>query len=199
MLLGGKLRNSQTGISYDKTLPNSGVKRRAMFARAIMTHDVVSVKSDTTVREVARLLINKSISAVPVVDNNGRAIGMVSESDIASVSELDRGERSQWWLAQLAEGEPLNEMFLAAINGGDRGINGLMAQPVVSVYENATVDEIARTMENHKIKRVVVTTENGAMSGIVTRADIIRAVASGHEAARRAPALLQNGRAVALD
>jgi CBS domain-containing protein len=170
-----------------------------MFASDIMTHDVVSVKSDATVREVARLLINKSISAVPVVDNSGRAIGLVSEGDIASVSELDRGERSQWWLAQLAEGEPLNEMFLAAVNGGDRGINGLMAQPVVSVCENATVDEIARTMENHKIKRVVVTTETGAMSGIVTRADIIRAVASGHEAARRAPALAQNGRAVALD
>jgi predicted transcriptional regulator len=170
-----------------------------MFASDIMSHNVVSVKSDATVREVARLLINKSISAVPVVDNSGRAIGMVSEGDIASVSELDRGERSQWWLAQLAEGEPLNEMFLAAVNGGDRGINGLMAQPVVSVCENATVDEIARTMENHKIKRVVVTTESGAMSGIITRADIIRAIASGQEAARRAPALAQNGRAVALD
>jgi signal-transduction protein with cAMP-binding, CBS, and nucleotidyltransferase domain len=124
----------------------------------------------------------------------------VSEGDIASVSELDRGERSQWWLAQLAEGEPLNEMFLAAVNGGDRGINELMTQPVFSVCEDVTVDEIARTMENHKIKRVVVTTETGVMSGIVTRADIIRAVASGHEAARRATALLaQNGRAVSLD
>jgi predicted transcriptional regulator len=170
-----------------------------MFASDIMTHDVVAVKCHATVREVARLLIDKSISAVPVVDDSGRAIGMVSEGDIASVSELDRGERSQWWLAQLAEGEPLNEMFLAAVNGGDRGINGLMAQPIVSVGENATVDEIARTMENHKIKRVVVTTETGVMSGIVTRADIIRAIASGHEAARRAPALAQNGRAVSLD
>jgi CBS domain-containing protein len=170
-----------------------------MFASDIMTHDVVSVKSDATVREVARLLINKSISAVPVVDNSGRAIGVVSEGDIANVSELDRGERAQWWLAQLAEGEPLNEIFLAAVNGGDRRISGLMTQPVVSVCENATVDEIARAMESHNIKRVVVTTETGEMSGIVTRADIIRAVAAGHEAARRAPALAQNGRAVALD
>jgi CBS domain-containing protein len=170
-----------------------------MLASDIMTHDVVAVKSDATVREVARLLIDKSISAVPVIDDSGRAIGMVSEGDIASVSELNRGERSQWWLAQLAEGESLNEMFLAAVNGGDRRIIGLMAQPIVSVCENATVDEIARAMENHKIKRVVVTTETGAMSGLVTRADIIRAVASGHEAARRAPDLAQNGRAIALD
>lgn len=164
-----------------------------------MTHDVVSVKSDATVRDVARLLIDKSISAVPVVDDEGRPIGMVSEGDLACANEMRRKERSQWWLAQLAEGEPLNENFLAAIDAGNCCVDRLMVQPVVTAPAEVTVEEIARVMEKHKIKRVVITAGNGATAGIVTRADIIRAVAAEHDAASLAAALSQGGRAMALD
>jgi len=170
-----------------------------MFAKDIMTHEVLSVKSDATVRDVARLLIDKAISAVPVVDDDGRPIGMVSEGDLACGSEMRRRERSQWWLAQLAEGEPLSENFLATIDAGNCCVDKLMVQPVVTVPAEATVEEIARVMEKHKIKRVIVTAENGAMAGIITRADIIRAVAAEHDAVRLAAALSQRGRTMALD
>lgn len=170
-----------------------------MFARDIMTHDVVSVKSDATVRDVARLLIDKAISAVPVVDDDGRPIGMVSEGDLACGNEMRRKERSQWWLAQLAEGEPLSENFLAAIDAGNYCVDKLMVQPVVTAPEEATVEEIAQVMEKHKIKRVIVTAENGEMAGIVTRVDIVRAVAAGQDAARLSAGLWQCGRAMAVD
>jgi CBS domain-containing protein len=170
-----------------------------MFARDIMTHDVVSVKSDATVRDVARLLIDKAISAVPVVDDDGRPIGMVSEGDLACGNEMRRRERSQWWLAQLAEGEPLSENFLVAIDAGNCSVDKLMVQPVVTAPAEATVEEIARVMEKHKIKRVIVTAENGEMAGIVTRADIVRAVAAGQDPARLSAALWQRGRTMALD
>ncbi len=170
-----------------------------MFAKDIMTHDVVSVKSDATVRDVARLLIDRSISAVPVVDDDGRPIGMVSEGDLACGSEMRRKERSQWWLAQLAEGEPLNENFLAAIDAGNCRVDRLMVKPVVTAPAEATIEEIARVMETHKIKRVIVTDESGVLAGIVTRADIVRAVAAEYDATRLAAALWQEGRAIALD
>jgi CBS domain-containing protein len=164
-----------------------------------MTHDVFSVKSDATVRDVARLLIDKAISAVPVVDDDGRPIGMVSEGDLACGNEMRRKERSQWWLAQLAEGEPLSENFLAAIDAGNCCVDKLMVQPVVTVAEEATVEEIAQVMERHKIKRVIVSAGNGEMAGLVTRADIVRAVAAGQDAARLSASLWQCGRAMALD
>jgi CBS domain-containing protein len=170
-----------------------------MFARDIMTHDVVSVKSDATVRDVARLLIDKAISAVPVIDDDGRPIGMVSEGDLACGKEMRRRERSQWWLAQLAEGEPLSDNFLAVIDAGNCRVDELMSQPVVTAKAEATVEEIAQAMDKHGIKRVIVTAENGEMAGIVTRADIVRAVAAGQDAARLAAALWRRGRTMALD
>lgn len=170
-----------------------------MFAKDIMTHDVVSVKWDATMRDVAHLLIEKAISALPVVDESNRPIGVVSEGDLACASEMRRKERSQWWLAQLAEGEPLNESFLAAIDAGNCCVGKLMAQPVITAPEAATLEEIAQVMEKHKIKRVVITGENGAIAGIVTRADIVRAVAAQQDAARVTVALSERGRAMALE
>jgi CBS domain-containing protein len=112
---------------------------------------------------------------------------------------MRRRERSQWWLAQLAEGEPLSENFLVAIDSGNCSVDKLMVQPVVTAPAEATVEEIARVMEKHKIKRVIVTAENGEMAGIVTRADIVRAVAAGQDPARLSAALWQRGRTMALD
>lgn len=166
-----------------------------MLARDIMSKEVEWVKKSATVRDVARLLLKKSISAVPVLDEDGRPIGMVSEGDIAAESELRRNERAQWWLAQLAEGEPMDPKFLATIQLSNRDVGGIMRSPVISVGEDAEVEEIAQLMEKKKIKRVIILRAE-KMVGIVTRADIVRAVAAKCEIKAQ---VTEQGRVLASD
>lgn len=170
-------------------------RNTTMLARDLMSKDVMCVKKSASVRDVARLLLKKAISAVPVIDEDGQPIGMISEGDIAAASELHRNERAQWWIAQLAEGEPLDPKFLATIQLNNRDIGGIMSSPVISVDENAEVEAIAQLMEQRKIKRVVVL-RAGKIVGIVTRADIVRAVASRRE---MQPQVTEQGRVLASD
>jgi CBS domain-containing protein len=202
-----RIRGACTASSPPHTRRFSGVSEAClgnsaqgtiMLAKDIMTKDVVFVKSDARLRDVARLLIKKSISAVPVIDDDNQPIGMVSEGDLAAVSELHRNQRAQWWLAQLAEGEPLDQRFLSNIHGNNRSVREIMASPVISVADTAETEEIARTMETHKIKRVVVL-HFGKMVGIVSRADIVRAVASEGDARGLQAQITEKGRVLAAD
>lgn len=151
-----------------------------MLAKDIMTSDVAFVMIDAHISDVARLLIQKGISAVPVVDADHRPIGMISEGDLICSDELDRDARRQWWLAQLAEGQPLDPEFLATVQANCRTVVEVMTAPVVSVAESADLAEIAQLIERHKIKRVPVV-RDGRMIGLVSRADIVRAVAAERE------------------
>jgi len=84
-----------------------------MNARDVMSEPVVTVHPDTPTREIARLLLDKHISAVPVVDNDGAAVGMVSEGDLIRPERAERRARLQSWLEILAEGEPIAPELLA--------------------------------------------------------------------------------------
>jgi CBS domain-containing protein len=147
-----------------------------MKAREIMTRDVVAARPETPTREVAQLLVDNGISAVPVVDDRGAPIGMVSEGDLLGRHELSREARRDWWLAMLAEGETLDPDFLENLRGSERLARDVMAGPVVTVSEDTEVGEIARLLQTYRIKRVPVTRE-GRVVGIVSRADLLRALA----------------------
>ena len=149
----------------------------AIHARDIMTTEIVSVSPDTSTREIARLLLEKRISAVPVVDGNGVPIGMVSEGDLIGREEPDRVARRDWWLSMLAEGEALSPEFLSYVHSVQRKARDVMTSPVVSVEENSEIGDIARLLENHRIKRVPVVRDRRVV-GIVSRADLLHAVAA---------------------
>jgi CBS-domain-containing membrane protein len=83
----------------------------AMRAGELMTKDVVAVSPETPAREIARVLLAHGISAAPVVDGNGKPIGMVSEGDLIEGDETSRQARRDWWLMLLAEGEALHPDF----------------------------------------------------------------------------------------
>jgi CBS domain-containing protein len=146
-----------------------------MNARDVMTRVVVSVASDTPMRKIAALLLEKRISAVPVVDGNGALIGMVSEGDLTGRSEAEREARQHWWLTLLAEGEDLNPEFLTSLNYPTA--RDLMSAPVISVREKTSLGEIAEILTEHRIKRVPVV-RDGRVVGIVSRADLVRALAA---------------------
>lgn len=146
-----------------------------MNARDVMTRDVVLVRPDTPAPEIARLLIERGISAVPVVDDAGAPVGMVSEGDLIGRDESEREARRDWWLQLLAEGTELHPDFVASLRTPVRTARGLMAVPVVTVAEDTEVPEIARLLAAYRVKRVPVV-RDGRIVGIVSRADLVRAL-----------------------
>ncbi len=149
-----------------------------MKARDVMTSAVVSVGPDMSTREVAKILRDHAISAVPVVDDAGAPIGMLSEGDLIGRDEANREDRRDWWLTLLAEGEALNADFLASLRTPERRARDVMKGPVVTVGEDMETSEIARLLTAHRIKRVPVL-RDGRIVGIVSRADLVRALAAG--------------------
>lgn len=146
-----------------------------MQAKDLMTRDIVVVHPDTPAREIARLLLDRGISAVPVVDSSGAPVGMVSEGDLIGRTETDRDRRRDWWLALLAEGHPLNAEFLASL--APETAKDLMAAPVISISEDTDAAEVARLLVAYRIKRLPVVRE-GRIVGIVSRADLLKALVS---------------------
>jgi CBS domain-containing protein len=147
-----------------------------MNASDLMTKNVHTVSPEAPTRAVAKLLLEKSISAVPVVDATGAAIGMVSEGDLVQREIKRRAPSRDWWLEMLAEGEDLATEFLDHLGAGDRPVREIMTTPAVTVTEDTPVQAIAETLHKHGIKRVPVL-RNGRVVGIVSRADLVRALA----------------------
>jgi CBS domain-containing protein len=148
-----------------------------MDAFDVMTTAVIKVSPDASMQSIAELLLKHGVSAVPVLDENGELVGMVSEGDLLRFSEEDRENRRDWWLAMLAkgEGEPLNPDFLASLSERKRTAREIMSAPVVTVTEHTDVSEIGKLLATHQIKRVPVL-RDGHLVGIVSRADLIRAL-----------------------
>ena len=150
--------------------------QHAMKARDVMNSAVVAVRPDTPIDDIAKTLREHRISAVPVIDEAGLPLGMVSEGDLIGRDETDRGARLDWWLTLLAEGEALNPEFLASIHAPERRARDVMTAPVVTVGEETEIDEIAQLLIAHRIKRVPVL-RGGRIVGIVSRADLVQALA----------------------
>ena len=150
-----------------------------MLARDVMTKEVVTVHPNTPVPEIARLLLARRISAVPVVDDGDAPIGMVSEGDLIGRAAPDPAPRGDWWLALLAE----------AVEAPPPEVGGLVAQqvmssPVVTVTEDTDLAEIARLIARFRIKRVPVVRQD-RLVGIVSRADLLRGFATAAPAPTR--------------
>jgi CBS domain-containing protein len=148
-----------------------------MRARDIMTEAVITVTPETPVKEVARLLMQRGISAAPVLDAAGAVVGIVSEGDLIGRNDADRRARRDWWLALLAEGEELHPDFLKSLRERQRTARDVMTAPVVGVSETTEATEIARILRDYHVKRVPVL-RDGRLVGIVSRADLLRTIGS---------------------
>lgn len=147
-------------------------------AREIMTKPVVTAAPDDPVRVIAQRLVDHAISALPVCDAEGKPLGMISEGDLMRPFTSERMLKRAWWLELLAEGNALAPDFENYLHIDGRHARDLMVQPVVTAEEGTPAAEIAELMEKHKIKRVPIL-RDGKLVGIVSRADIIRALARG--------------------
>ena len=147
-------------------------------ARDLMTPDVVTVPPETPVMAMARLLADRGISAVPVVDAAGAVLGIVTEADLIRRLAGEEDKPSSWFGALFADPASQAERFART-----HGVTAkdLMTEKVVTVGPDTTAAHIAHMMEEQKIRRVVVL-EGDKLKGIVSRADLLRAlVAPAHE------------------
>lgn len=143
-----------------------------MKAKDVMTTKVVSVSPDMPVNAIAALLLERHVSAVPVIDVDRRILGIVSEGDLMRRGETVR--RGSWWLSAFAGAEDLADQFVKT--HGQRA-KDVMTRNVVTVTEETPVATIAELIEQKGIKRVPVV-RDGRLVGIVSRADLLRVLAT---------------------
>jgi CBS domain-containing protein len=178
---------ARPGTPRRRPVPRSGtVRRLSMNAAQVMSRQPVVAGPTMSARDVARLLVEHGISAVPVTDASGALLGIVSEGDLVRRGGVDYDERRSWWLQALAEGEDLAPEFLAYVRSGDRRVDDLMTREVVTVEETTTLPEIARRLQENRVKRVPVLRE-GKVVGIISRADLLRALVHEEAAVERPP------------
>jgi CBS domain-containing protein len=151
-----------------------------MRARDVMTSEVVTVGPETTVPEIAALLIQRRISAVPVLDR-GKLVGIVSEGDLMRRPETDTEPGASPWLSIFTGPGVVPDRFAKAHGATAREV---MTGDVVTVDPDTSLDEVARLLEARRIKRVPVV-EEGRLVGILSRANLLH----GLIARRPAPAV----------
>jgi len=155
-----------------------------MRAKDVMSDGLISVAAEATVFEAASLLVNAQVSAMPVVDEEGRMIGIVSEADL-----LDRGatEGNPHYRAGLLR-ELADQITSAGafVRANSRRVTDVMTKPVVCVEEDTPLDDIARLMVDTGVKRVPVR-RGSAVVGIVSRIDLVRALISRQSGNQASP------------
>src|ERR1700746_288987 len=124
-------------------------------ASDIMTRDVAVVRPETTLLDALKLMASRRVSGLPVVDEQGTLVGMMSEGDVLGWHE-GFSEREARWFDLLADGFELAPDFLREVQGQRRKIKAVMSSNPITVTETTAAWEIASLMHAHGIKRVPV-------------------------------------------
>jgi CBS domain-containing protein len=145
-----------------------------MRAHEVMTSDLVTIPPETPLDAIARLFAERGISGAPVVDADGKLLGLVTESDlmrrIAAPEDRPRG-----WLRDAFAPAGRQAADYARLHG--RVARDVMTTALVTAEADTPIAEIAKVMEERGIRRVPVLRE-GKLAGLVARADLIRALAT---------------------
>ena len=145
-----------------------------MNAVDVMVAKVITVGPDACVQDVAHILLTNRISAVPVIDANGKLLGIVSEGDLMCRAEAGTGRRRPWWLAALIGREAFAAEY---VKEHSRKVTDVMTRSVITAKPNTPLRDIANLLEKNGIKRVPIV-EDGKVVGIVSRANLLQALAS---------------------
>jgi CBS domain-containing protein len=145
-----------------------------MRAHQIMTRSVISVTPDTTIVEAANIMLQRHVSGLPVVDETGKLVGVVSEGDFIRRSEIGtQRKRGRWLKFILGPGKSAGDF----IHEHGRKISDVMTTSPVTITEDTALAEIADIMEQNNVKRLPVV-RGDKVVGIVSRANLLQAVAS---------------------
>jgi CBS domain-containing protein len=145
-----------------------------MKAEDVMTREVISIDPDATVLQAARLMLQHHISGLPVVDKEGKVVGVLSEGDFLRRRETRTERRRSRWLEFLmGPGRMASEYS----HSHGRKVSEVMTPDVQTVDESTPLEDIVELMERRRIKRVPVLC-GGQLVGIVTRSNLMHAMVS---------------------
>jgi CBS domain-containing protein len=143
-----------------------------MRAADIMTCNVICIRPEATILEAAKLLLGNRVSALPVIDGDGRLLGLLSEGDLVRRVEIGSEKHRTWWSETLASRDTLVSEY---VKSHGRHVRDVMTIDVIVAEEDTELAEIADLMERHHIKRVPVV-HGGKVVGIVSRANLLQAL-----------------------
>jgi CBS domain-containing protein len=156
-----------------------------MNAADVMTRNILSVAPDSTIAEAVRTMLDNRISGLPVIDEAGRLVGILTEGDLLRRGETATERHRPRWLEILMGPGRLAEEY---VRTHSRRIAEVMTRDPVSVAPDTPLKEIVGLMERHRIKRVPVL-DGDAPVGILSRADLLRGIAGALEAYPAAAAM----------
>ena len=137
--------------------------------REVMTTNVITVRPDANVHEVTRLLAENRVSGLPVVDDKNRVVGLISEADVLSMTGVPREHTFKDVIRHLL-GEPVPKQRQG------NTVEDFMISPAVTTTAGIDIREAAMILDQKRIKRLPVVDEAQRLIGIVSRADIVRAI-----------------------
>jgi CBS domain-containing protein len=144
-----------------------------MKARDVMTWPVISVEPNASVLETVRIMLQRHISGLPVIDKEGHLVGMVTEGDFLRRAETGTQRRRPRWLEYLLGPGRLAQEYT---HSHGRKVHEIMTTDPLTVGEGTPLDEIVRAMEKRRVKRLPVL-RGDAVVGIVSRANLVHALA----------------------
>jgi CBS domain-containing protein len=143
-----------------------------MFVGDVMTRNVISIRPEATVEDAVKLMLERGISGLFVVDSAGDLAGVLTEGDLLRRDELGTERSRPWWLRMLVSPARQAEDFTRA-NG--RHVRDVMTRDVISVASDAPLEVVVAAMERNRIKRLPVV-HNQRVVGVVSRSDLLRAL-----------------------
>lgn len=152
-------------------------RKRTMVAIPVsdlMTMDVVTINPDADLKEAARRLSGLRISGMPVVDAEHRVLGIISEADILSLAGIKKGHTFKDVLRHVL-GAPL------PVRKKGNTVGEVMTSPAITTDPDRDIRTVAAILDEKRIKRLPVVDEEGRLVGVISRADIVRAMGMGQE------------------
>jgi CBS domain-containing protein len=131
----------------------------------VMTHSVVAIGRDAPFKDIVRLMEQWKVSALPVLEGEGRVIGVVSEADLLPKEEFRDSDPDRY--TQLHRLPDLAKA--GALTAGE-----LMTAPAITVHSDSTLAQAARIMAQREVKRLPVVNDEGMLEGVVSRADLLK-------------------------
>lgn len=145
-------------------------------AKDIMTTDVKVARETDTIQDIANVLITEKIGGVPVVDEDNKVLGIISETDIIKKEKYVNPPEYITFLQGLIYLNDFKRMEHDIKDISATKVKDLMSKDVIKVYENDTFDDIANIMIKQSVNRVPVVDSNDKIKGIICRYDIIKSM-----------------------
>jgi CBS-domain-containing membrane protein len=142
---------------------------RRVSVRDVMTGNVIKVRDGADFNEVTNLLSEHRISGMPVVDEDNRVIGVITEADVLSMAGMRKGHAFKDVVRHIL-GEPLPGKKKG------RSLRNAMSSPAITTGPDADIREVALILDERRIKRLPVVDGQGTLIGVISRADIVRTI-----------------------